>query len=76
MNYAFFSVSITWWLFEPVYFCLGFYQESCRLFNTNELLNPVSVESAVSSDVFHTFQCMAMQTAFLAQGVLIIYLSV
>ena len=33
-------------------------------FNTNELLNLISVESAVSNSVFHAFQCVAMQTAF------------
>ena len=33
-------------------------------------VNPVSVESAVSNGLFHEFQCMAMQTVFLAQGII------
>ena len=56
-------------LLTSVYFCLGFCQESCWLFNTNELLNPVNVELVISSGVFHAFQCMAMQTTFLVQGI-------
>ena len=52
-----------------VYFCFSFGQESYRLFITNEVLNTVSAETAVSSGVFHAFQCVAMKTAFLARGV-------
>ena len=52
-----------------VYFCFSFGQESYRLFITSEVLNTVSAETAVSSGVFHAFQCVVMQTAFLAQGV-------
>ena len=33
-----------------------------------EVLNVVSAETAVSSGVFHSL-CVAMQTAFLAQGI-------
>ena len=36
---------------------------------TNEVLNTVSVETAVSSSALHAFQCVVMQIAFLAQGV-------
>ena len=35
----------------------------------NEVLNTLSAETAVSSSIFHAFQCVAMQTAFLAQDV-------
>ena len=40
-----------------------------RIIITNEVLNTVSTEMAVSGGVFHAFQCVAMQTAFLVQGV-------
>ena len=39
------------------------------LFITNEVLNTIGIEMAVSSGVFHAFQCVAMQTVCLAQGV-------
>ena len=48
-----------------VYFCFSFGQESI----INEVLNAVSVEMTVSSGIFHAFQCVAMQTAFLVQDV-------
>ena len=32
-----------------------------------EVVNTVSVETTLSSGVFQAFQCVAMQTAFLAQ---------
>ena len=56
-------------LLMHVYICFSFGQESYRLFITNEVLNIVSAEMAVSSGIFHAFQCVAMKTAFLAQGV-------